>query len=284
MMMNRYSLNELLPILKELTEKYTSKESTSITYEKANQLMGAINYCIGEWERNETSKNDLMESNKVEAYYAYKIGYDLIKQKVNQLRNQYNEVSSYFKSYENRNYEDTFIIGIPQFFLRYDPLFDPHNHIITMDYPIIGKQPYEIYTGVDAMDMYIHAIELEQRFFSKLPDDLVFSILNNLPMNYKNYYFNICSIVLRNILISFTMKEKYKGKENEYYILLKCMCLQTKREELEYNFKKELALFIQKYYENDTCLLKYLSLDLTDFVIELQNAANNNCLENTVLF
>ena len=82
MIMNKYSLNELLPILKELTAKYTSKESTSITYEKANQLMGAINYCISEWERNETSKKDLMESNKIEAYYAYKNGYDLIKQKV----------------------------------------------------------------------------------------------------------------------------------------------------------------------------------------------------------
>lgn len=284
MIMSRYSLNELLPILKELTEKYTSKESTSISYEKANQLMGAINYCIDEWERNETSRNDVLNSNEMEAYYAYKNGYDLIKHKVNQLRNQYNEVSSYFKSYGNRNYEDTFIKGIPEFFLRYDPLFDPHNHIITMDYPIIGNQPYEVYSGVNAMDMYIHAIELEQRFFSKLPDDLVFSILNNLPMNYKDYYFNICSIVLRNILISFTMKEKCSERENEYYILLKCMCLETKRDELENILKEELALLIQKYYENDTRLLKYLALDLADFSFELQNAAKNNCLENIVLF
>ena len=42
-----YRLEELLPAAAGLTEKYTSKESSSITYETAQMLMEAVIYCIG---------------------------------------------------------------------------------------------------------------------------------------------------------------------------------------------------------------------------------------------
>ena len=45
-----YTMEELIPIVGELAEKYTAKESTSITYEKAEQLMGAVLYAIHETE------------------------------------------------------------------------------------------------------------------------------------------------------------------------------------------------------------------------------------------
>jgi hypothetical protein len=45
-----YEISELIPIVAELTDLYTSKESTSITYEKANQLMEAVLFCIQENE------------------------------------------------------------------------------------------------------------------------------------------------------------------------------------------------------------------------------------------
>jgi hypothetical protein len=35
-----YKMEELVPIVGELAEKYTTFESTSISYEKAEQLMG----------------------------------------------------------------------------------------------------------------------------------------------------------------------------------------------------------------------------------------------------
>ena len=37
-----YEMEELVPIVGKLAEKYTSHESTSITYEKAEQLMGRL--------------------------------------------------------------------------------------------------------------------------------------------------------------------------------------------------------------------------------------------------
>ena len=44
--MLEYEMEELVPIVAKLTEQYTSKESSSIRFETARQLMEAAIYCI----------------------------------------------------------------------------------------------------------------------------------------------------------------------------------------------------------------------------------------------
>lgn len=44
----RYKMEELVPIVGKLAQRYTAGESTSVTYEKAEQFMGAVLYCIRE--------------------------------------------------------------------------------------------------------------------------------------------------------------------------------------------------------------------------------------------
>ena len=52
-----YTMEELVPIVGRLAEKYCAGESSSVTYEKAEQLMGAVLYCIHEvTEGKETQK------------------------------------------------------------------------------------------------------------------------------------------------------------------------------------------------------------------------------------
>ena len=46
-----YEMEELITIVGRLAEKYNAHESTSMTYEKAEQLMEAILYCIHETEQ-----------------------------------------------------------------------------------------------------------------------------------------------------------------------------------------------------------------------------------------
>ena len=44
--MNEEELLQLLPVVAELTRRYTSGESSSVTYKTANQLMEAAVYCV----------------------------------------------------------------------------------------------------------------------------------------------------------------------------------------------------------------------------------------------
>lgn len=45
-----YPLQELLPLVARLAEKYTGFDSSSVTYERAQMLMEAVIYCIREYE------------------------------------------------------------------------------------------------------------------------------------------------------------------------------------------------------------------------------------------
>ena len=47
-------MEELLPIVAKLSEKYTGGDSTSVTYETAQELMEAVLYCVREYEQNQT--------------------------------------------------------------------------------------------------------------------------------------------------------------------------------------------------------------------------------------
>ena len=49
--MMEYTMEELVPIVRKLAEKHHGYESTSMTYEKAEQLMEAVLYCIRETEQ-----------------------------------------------------------------------------------------------------------------------------------------------------------------------------------------------------------------------------------------
>lgn len=71
--------SELFPILSKLAEKYTAFESTSITYEKAEQLMEAILYCIAEVEK--FSENTVVGSKVMSLQQAYEIGVSYVEQK-----------------------------------------------------------------------------------------------------------------------------------------------------------------------------------------------------------
>ena len=53
-----YQLEELLPITAWLADKYTSKESSSVTYDTAQMLMEAVIYCVKEC--GDISSNALM--------------------------------------------------------------------------------------------------------------------------------------------------------------------------------------------------------------------------------
>ncbi len=75
-----YKMEELIPVVSRLAEKYTAFEDSSVTYEKAEQLMEAVLYCIRELER---SDENLIAVGKelCSAQQAYETGYMYVKKR-----------------------------------------------------------------------------------------------------------------------------------------------------------------------------------------------------------
>ncbi len=190
----KYEMEELLPIVAALAEQYTSKESTSVSYEQANRLMEAVLYCI-----DQCSEVGQLASNRgLTAREAYEWGYEFVVQKVKRTQEIYNGMIIDFCAYGNDNYRKTVERAIPGFFQYYDAKFAPRETIITMDYPTIC--PIADETGINAVAKYVEYISCEQRFLEALPQEYVCDILFRFQTDYGKQFYNICQIIIRHIL------------------------------------------------------------------------------------
>ncbi|WP_455717147.1 DUF6179 domain-containing protein, partial [Anaerosporobacter sp.] len=59
--MHHYEMEELLPIVARLVDQYTSKESSSIRFETAKQLMEAVIYCNNHNEDVDSNGKNLIK-------------------------------------------------------------------------------------------------------------------------------------------------------------------------------------------------------------------------------
>lgn len=195
-----YSLEELLPIVKKLSIKYTRNESSSISYETAEQLMDAVCYCIMELDTR--NRIDALEENAASrsgfdakasgaqgaargimtleyptAEEAYQRGYKAVTAKVEAALGVYEEIMQDFRDYGSLAYRDTIEKGMPAFFNFYDPLFAPQETILTLDYPTL--KPLDAACGIDLLYDYLVAIREEQRFLAAFPEEMVREALRN---------------------------------------------------------------------------------------------------------
>ncbi|MDI9242631.1 DUF6179 domain-containing protein [Fusibacillus kribbianus] len=99
-----YPMEDLIPVVAKLAEKFTAKESSSVTYEQARKLMKAVIYCIAHLEIGETA---LAAAGTLPAGEAYRLGYEAVIGKTRNTQEKYNKLMDFFDHYGNRNYRDT---------------------------------------------------------------------------------------------------------------------------------------------------------------------------------
>ncbi|TCL56616.1 hypothetical protein EDD76_111110 [Kineothrix alysoides] len=263
-----YGIEELLPVVKYLTEKYTSKESTSITYEKAQQLMGAVLYCVEEREMHlqggdGSEHTQIVESGaRKSAMETYKEGFQLVMDKVSEAKIIYEEIMVGFDAYESRCCYDTVVRGMPAFFVHYDARFFPQNHMLTLDYPLLVNIPDEI-CGVDLIYSYLKAIRLEQRFLQAFPRNYIIEAQREYHRGYKELFLNVSSVVMRYIVRRMLEQEGEACKGSA--------------EEIEHKMKALFHLFMEQEYrkreEKDFCVEaeNYVQEDIHSFAVEYKN-------------
>lgn len=186
----RYNIEELIPAVTDMAEQYTRGESSSISYNTAEQLLEAIRYCI-----DEINESELPTYGKLDPTKACRIGQDIIKKKVSEAQKKYSCMIENFYAYGNRAYNDTVALGIPEFFRHYDARFCPQNHLLSLDYPVLLD--LENFRGIDRISRYIDCICIEQEYLSLYSDEYITSMLRMWNRNYEDIFINVLSIVHR---------------------------------------------------------------------------------------
>ena len=273
-----YEMEELVPIVAALSEKYTSKESTSVSYETARQLMEAVMYCINECASDQT----LVSSQRLSAAEAYKYGYEVLIQKVKRTQTAYNEMIVDFCGYGNRNYEATVEKAIPGFFLYYDAQFAPQETIITMDYPTIC--PVTGKSGIDAIEAYVKYISYEQKFMGTFQRQYVCEILGRDQADHKNGFDNICRVILRHVFDHLLIKKGFQEEVGEQdYDKLCDLVIRSSGQQLREVLIGLLEQLVNEKYHADIGMRDYLACDLDDFVVEMRNAAEHDVMKQVIV-
>lgn len=186
----KYEMEELIPLVGWLAQKYTSGESTSVTYEKAEQLMEAVLYCIREAERE--TEYAVAAPERMTAEKIYHIGAEAVERKTKTALKLYHQILPEFHSYENQCLQDTMTKGIPEFFKWYDVRFAPQETILTLDYPVL--KDLSAYTGIDCIFQWLVCIQYEQRFLRLFPESNIISILLRYDEEYRENIINLAEI------------------------------------------------------------------------------------------
>lgn len=275
-----YEMEELVPIVGKLAEKYTGYESTSITYEKAEQLMGAVVYCIHEAEGRK--KNLPARQEKIPARQMYDIGAACVREKTGEALRWYNEMLTCFESYENRCLYETFVEGLPEFFRRYDSLFKPQNTIVALDYPVL--RDISRLMGIDKVYEFVACVRLEQRFLGVFPKAYVRDILSRYSSQYRDMAENLCEIVLMAVMAHILAGRSLSEltlEEGDYEAIGRILA-EMDPDEMEKEMKGKLRAIVKEYFGNEEELGEYLSGAVGGNLLRLKNGAVHGGLSEMV--
>lgn len=262
----RYSMEELLEIVTFLSEEYTGKESTSIPYQKARQLMEAAIYCINQVEGEEAC----VPAGNLTAKEAYFLGLQKIEDKAYELKQLYEKIQPDFETYGTKNLEETFLLGIPEFLLHYDMKYKPMDHILTLDYPLIFAD--ESKCGIDRILAYVKGLELEQQLFLKIPREYGLAVLKNYHASYTMLMDNVARPILRNLLLNLLVENRPFAVEfsEEKKRRVEKIITERTREELEAKFYQLLKQLQCAWYPENQMWYTYFSYDISEFCVELK--------------
>ena len=250
-----YEMEDLIPIVSKLANKYVSAESSSITYETAEKLMNAVLFCIREHALPESELEVL--ARKKPAEQAYEAGYQSILWRVKNAMEFYNQITEQFDSYGNLCLQETIMKGFPEFFRWYDVKFDPSNSILTLDYPIL-KDLSQL-EGIYRMEEYLAVIHLEQTFLRRFEKERVTAILSQYDADYRIMINNLCEVVLQDVLMHLLLKkpmqERLEEKDKE---MIRNISAKEEEGLLKEKVSKMAELFIRTSFPENEELINYL--------------------------
>lgn len=287
-----YLAEDLLPVVAKLAEKYTGNDSTSVTYETASQLMGAVIYCLKEGEEAERKRTPEADStaavsqpvkketaSREELLSVYQNGYEKVIEKVSRSKRLYHSVLEEFESYGNLCWEETIVKGMPEFFKHYDARFCPQDELLTLDYPVLC--PLGKMKGVDRIYRYLSCIWLEQKFLRAFSKEYVEAVFNAYSSYHGESIYNLSSVIMRNTAGHMMIGKKLSeyGFQSRELERIERLVLGKSREELMAAVSDILHRMTGADSAEGKRLCKYLLYDRENFAVELENCAQHQCLD-----
>ena len=190
---------EFIEVWKKQIEAFNRGRSSSITETNAKKLLESI-YCTLGFRLRVLEDLDesilLFQQKGIEALF--REGQELIKERFDQLKEQYQLLKSWLLPTENRAYRDTYDEGLEPFFISYSAEFESQECPADIDYPLSNDKMEKV--GIDYMVDYIEKSLLEHSLCQKFKSEEIESLLERYHKGYRELLINIFELVLMNAI------------------------------------------------------------------------------------
>lgn len=189
-------LQKTWDLLKIQAEKYNGFDSTSMTVEKAQDLLASIVYSLS----LVIDQSNLSAEAIIQQDFSTLLGQaqTILETKWKALYSVWNEICLEAPEINNFYYISTLKeIGI--FFKKYDFHYEAHRVPCNIDYPLIKAIPDNL-KGINYIEAYLKSIRIENQYVKKYAHENVLELLQEMASEYEENYFNFCECVFVNAL------------------------------------------------------------------------------------
>lgn len=187
-----YKLWELLKIQ---AHKYNGIDSTSMTIEKAQDILESMLYTIGMAMKNGTTKEEILRG---DLSCVIERGRAVLKEKQKAIKVEWKLLCQDLPRIKNVYYLTT-IKSLGDFFERYDIYYQAHDIPCDIDYWPLCPISEDI-KGISFIEEYIHRLQMESDFLNYFEMDDLTGLYKAYVPDYADCLFNLCEPVLTNAL------------------------------------------------------------------------------------
>ncbi len=185
----------LWELLKMQAGKYNGIDSTSITIEKAQDILESMLYTIGVATENGAAKEEILNGS---LSLLLDRGREILKGKQKSVKVEWRLLCREVPHIPNVYFLST-MENLGLFFDSYDIYFAAHHTSESIDYWPLCPIP-ETVKGISYIEEYIHRIQIENDYLNCFEREDVISLCEKYVPDYREALFNLCEPVLTNAI------------------------------------------------------------------------------------
>ncbi|RAL24106.1 DUF6179 domain-containing protein [Thermoflavimicrobium daqui] len=197
--------SQLILILKNLIRRYTQGESSSVSFETAEGILASMMYALDAYLLQlDDPEKAIFYLKSYHIQEIYDKGIEVVRQCFEETKELYREIRVHPLDVAVEAYNMTIEESLPIFLKKYNILFDAHNTMASIDYPLaIDDMRIQ---GVFYIKQYLERLKMEMEFCRLFKiQDLQETLINFgriCGFDYRIELFNIFELVLNNAIFS----------------------------------------------------------------------------------
>ncbi len=279
-------------LLKDLILRYTDGKSTSVKIETAEQIQSSLLYALDTRLASLSEPGEsvsLLQEKNLKSIYEE--GLELLMSTFKETKLLFDKVKENKLKIPLEVYNTSIDEALPDFFSKYDVVFNAQNTMTMLDYPLLFDDMKV--EGVFYIKNYLENLNTETQFCKYFSEKEIKKVLINYgriyDIDYRESHINIFEVLINNCLFSL-MLDDYAPDDTDYlkiseskFLLIKEKFTEVMPTEIKNYIKKSVARLIEVFKINKSGLIGYIKKYRSFLTPRVINAEKNDSLQNIII-